>query len=318
MQAPYFLHVANSVTRSIVGLVVVCGMSVALGGVAFADVAAPETQAQAPAAPSQAVTTTGPTISQATADSTPLADSTPAARVAGPDALITVPAVQTESATVSKAGKQTVTSLPEANVGSTNAMPVTANSVVLVPAPAKKLPVATDRSATFADAAPVTFVTQQLIPAEDGWTLAPADDITSSAVPSADISTAIATSAASLPPVNAPVIPHGLLSGIVASMLGGGTVEAAEHLAASGNAGTLLWTLLTAMIILILSAQSYGSWLRRSGHVNAARSDITSARSAISSYDFLRLFPPLGSRFLVVEQYAWTHLFNRSEKEYAL
>lgn len=319
MQASLFLHGENRLTRSLVGLVVACGISLALGGVALAEAAAPDTLTPTQAAPTLAVTTSASPITLPVAESVSDAKETISGPADSPGILKPVSAVPTEPASVAMASDVSTTmNQSDAGASPASATPVATNSALLVSISAKELPDTLDRPIKPVDEVPIAIVTQQLIPAADGWTLAPADDIMTTPMPQADINAAIATTAASLPPVNAPVIPHGLLTGMSAPMLAGGTVEAAELLASSTNARSLEWRLVLAMSIVILVALSYGLWLRRAGHANAARSDILSSRVVISTPDFLRLFPPLGSRFLVVEQCAWSHLTNRSGKEYAL
>jgi hypothetical protein len=135
-----------------------------------------------------------------------------------------------------------------------------------------------------------------------------------SVVAQPEISHAIAVRAASLPPVNTPVIPQGLF-GQWTFGLAGVTIPSVV----AGFAGTYAGlqpaeTLIILTVILLgVSGMTYGAWLRRVGHVTAARSDLTSFFATPFLMDFIPVLSPERSPFLGVADIN-SHIINHIQK----
>ena len=122
------------------------------------------------------------------------------------------------------------------------------------------------------------------------------------AVAQPEITRAIEVAAAALPPVNTPVVPKGLL-GQWSQELAGVTLSVVVSEIVCMNTGFQATVTLEALILLLLgiAGMSYGAWLRRVGHVTAARSDLTSTFFATPLLmDFIRVLPPERGPFLGV------------------
>jgi len=161
---------------------------------------------------------------------------------------------------------------------------------------------------------PVSEPRTQLTPTSSGWVMVPSrSDVPPVAQP--EITHAIAVAAAALPPVNTPVVPKGLF-GQWSQELTGVTLPTVVSVLVIAYSGlqVMLTVIVLAVLLVKLAGMTYGAWLRRVGHVNAARSDLTSLFFATPLLmDFIRVSPPERGPFLGVADIN-RHVINYSQK----
>jgi len=155
----------------------------------------------------------------------------------------------------------------------------------------------------------------QLTPTRTGWVMVPSPGDATVAAVQPEIANAIAAAAAALPPVNTPVVPKGLFGQWSQELVGVTLSAVVSGLVAfySGFQNVDSWLVLGILLLGILG-MTYGAWLRRVGHVTAARSDMISLFFATPLLmDFIRVSPPERGPFLGVADIN-SYIINNSQK----
>ena len=304
MKSTDLLRNRTLANRSLVGFAAACGFTLMMNGVALAAENNQDNTAQI------VVVTGNEAAVEVNQDSTH--------QVSG--------ATEVKPSGTSSSSEQVLTSSGSAGVpvsqSQTSLTPGTMTSAtepkVTQPAPAASMDGATATSqaskavATVSSAGPEVHT--QLTPTSSGWIMVPTRGGVAP-VAHTEIAHAIAAAAAALPPVNTPVIPQGLFGQWFLGLAGGALPTTISAIIAPyyGLEFTILLLVLTVFLLKV-AGMTYGAWLRRVGHVTAARSDLTSLFFATPLLmDFIRVSPPERGPFLGVSN-TNRHIINYPQK----
>ncbi len=284
MRSTNSLLIGTRVIRFSIGLAASCGMTIALNGAALAASGDQDATAQTATNQTTVVAKSDTSANAAQISSLQVVVKSDTTQSGTADKAVT-PSGSGQPAVAASVATQQPSALAES---SSPAAPVATPADPAGPTAASQ--VDTFLTATGPAAAPVR---SQLVPSRTGWVmLSPLSQDVTAAQP--EITEAIATAAASLPPVNTPVqssglfgqLPAGLAGVIAPSSLLGFAVPVSD-----ANAIILLTIL--SVLLITLAGQTYGAWLRRVGHVTAARSDLLSSFFATPLLmDFIPVSPP--------------------------
>lgn len=305
MQSTDSLRLGKFATRSLIGLAASCGLALMLNGTAKAAESDIDTTAQESIVTNSEsdVNVSQNSVQQESSTTATVASSSPTSSDPGK----LTPA--TDSATASVEGSQTT--LESAISSIANTPGVTEDNLVTPEAMLSTSPF-TEKAEPVPS--PVAEVRTQLTPTSSGWVMVSSpSDI--AYVPQPAIIRAIAVTVAALPPVNTPVTPEGLIGqwslGLVGVTL---TTAFANILAALSGFEAFMTLLVLAVLLVGVAGMTYGSWLRRVGHVTAARSDLISLFFATPLLmDFIRVSPPERGPFLGVADIN-SYIINNSQK----
>lgn len=302
MRPVYLIHFGTFATRSLLGLVASCGFTLMLSTVAMAASNDQDNNAQKNAV----LGSVDANSANANATEKDLSTSSDSASSV---AVIKDNSVQSKSA-VSEGSVASLTLTDNNGVVAANkdvtkdalntpvvAQNVAKSDVTTAPAEPSKPKAANGETASNSV---VAEVQSQLTPSASGWVMIVSGS-QQTMVAQPEITHAIALAAAALPPVNAPVEPKGLLGqwtrelmGVTLPIIVSGLIT--SYVGFQFFAGWLVLTLVMMGIVGI----SYGAWLRRVGHVTAARSNLISYFATPSFMDFLLVVPPERSPFFMV------------------
>jgi len=306
MKPTDLFHFGTAATQSLIGFAAACGLTLMMSGVASAAENNQDNTAQI------VVVTGSDAAVEVKQDSTHQVSGATATEVKPSGTSSSSEQVPTSSGSAVVPVSQSQTSLTPGIMTSATEPKVTQ------PAPAASMDEATATSqaskavATVSSAGPEVHT--QLTPTSSGWIMVPTRG-SMAPVAHTEIAHAIAAAAAALPPVNTPVIPQGLFGQWFLGLAGGAlptTISAIISLY-SGLEFTMLLLVLTVILVKV-AGMTYGAWLRRVGHVTAARSDLTSLFFATPLLmDFIRVSPPERGPFLGVAN-TNRHIINYPQK----
>lgn len=306
MQSTDSLRLGKFATRSLIGLAASCGLVLMMNSAALAAENNQDNTAQI------VVVTGSDAAVEVKQDSTQQVSGATATEVKPSGTSSSSEQIPTSSGSAGVPVSQSETSLTPGIMTPATELEVTQ------PALAASLDEATATSQASKAVATVSSVgpevRTQLTPTSSGWIMVPTQgDV--APVAQTEIAHAIAAAAAALPPVNTPVIPEGLFGQWSLGLAGGALPTTISAIIAlySGLEFTMVLLVLTVILVKI-AGMTYGAWLRRVGHVTAARSDLISLFFATPLLmDFIRVSPPERGPFLGVADIN-SYIINNSQK----